>query len=119
MVKLTSRQYAQMTGEKAQNKYRNTRVETPDGKFDSERELDRWAQLRIMERAGLISGLRRQVKYPLRVEGVLIGVYIADFVYADTAGDIVVEDAKGVRTAVYLLKKKLVLALYGVAIKEV
>ena len=68
-----------------------------------------------MERAGIISGLERQVKYELQPKyrngnDQLIRAinYVADFEYIDNAsGRLVIEDVKGQRTAVYKLKKKL------------
>ncbi len=103
--------------------------------FDSKGELARWEELRLLERAGEISGLRRQIKYPLVVNGVDLGSYVADFVYvrmapfqwpkgllvpsdAHSLPTVVVEDFKGVRTPAYRLKKKLMLALHGIEIFE-
>ncbi len=86
--------------------------------FDSKGELVRWEELRLLERAGEVSELRRQVKYPLDVGGVKVGSYTADFSYLDCRGRHVVEDFKGVRTPVYRLKAKLMLALYGIKIHE-
>lgn len=94
--------------------------------FDSKGELARWEELRLLERAGEIFELRRQVKYPLVVNGVSLGSYEADFVYCvpillhppGSPTMMVVEDFKGVRTPVYRLKAKLVLALYGIKIHE-
>ncbi len=95
-------------------KYKNR----PTAGRQSKREANREAQLTLMLREGLISDLRMQVPYPLVVEGVKIGVFIADFVYEEN-GIIVVEDAKGRRTKVYNIKKKLMLALYKITIREV
>ncbi len=86
--------------------------------FDSKGELARWEELRLLERAGEVSELRRQVRYDLAVEGVKVGTYVADFSYLDHKGRHVVEDFKGVRTPVYRLKKKLMLAIYGIHIHE-
>lgn len=91
--------------------------------FDSKGELSRWEELRLLERAGEVSELRRQVKYPLVVNGVDLGSYVADFVYVDertllVGGRQVVEDFKGVRTPAYRLKKKLMLAIHGIEIFE-
>lgn len=86
--------------------------------FDSKGELARWEELRLLERSGEVSELRRQVEYPLVVGGVKIGSYVADFTYLDHRGRHIVEDFKGVRTPVYRLKAGLVLALYGIEILE-
>lgn len=99
--------------------------------FDSKGELARWEELRLLERAGEIQDLRRQVRYELVVNRVRVGVYVADFEYIQwrSLGGMrgvpfpplparVVEDFKGVRTPAYRLKKKLMLALYGIEILE-
>ena len=106
-------------------KYRNIKVKTAEGQFDSKKEFERWNELKLMEDAGVISDLKRQVKYTLvppqeaengRKERAV--VYIADFVYKE-AGKPVVEDAKGVKTRDYIIKRKLMLYIYGIAIQEV
>lgn len=102
--------------------------------FDSKGELARWEELRLLERAGEVSELRRQVKYPLVVNGVNLGSYVADFVYikmvpfpwpkglevpdARFLPTAIIEDFKGVRTPVYRLKAKLMRALHGIKILE-
>lgn len=95
--------------------------------FDSRREAIRYRELTLLERAGKISGLQRQVKYLLLPAQKVAGKtaeravsYIADFVYRDAStGETVVEDVKGVRTEVYKLKRKLMLFAHGIQIKEV
>jgi hypothetical protein len=57
------------------------------------------------------------VRYPLEVNGVPVATYVADFVYSE-AGREVVEDAKGVLLDVYKIKRKLMLALHGIEIRE-
>ena len=84
------------------SKYRSQRVTTEDGTFDSKAELARWGELKLFERGNLITGLRRQVAYPIAVNGKPICKYVADFVYHEH-GKLVVEDVKGVITAVYRL----------------
>ncbi len=111
------------------NKYGARKVTAPDGqKFDSQKEYHRWCELRLLERAGRITDLARQVKYVLipsqkGKDGKTIEKecsYWADFVYFDTAtGEFVVEDAKGVKTEAYKIKKKLMLWVHGIRIKEV
>jgi hypothetical protein len=107
-------------------KYRNLRCEAPDGqRFDSVRECEYYLQLKARERAGEIAGLRRQVRYwlmapaPSRHSYNVVSYYIADFVYQDAAGVTHVVDAKGLRTQVYLLKKKWLELQDGVVIEEV
>lgn len=122
-------------------KYHNRKVTVDGITFDSQKEAVRFQELRLLERAGAISELRRQVKYILipaqREEssetfkkGSKKGLlkpgrvieqecsYIADFVYFQD-GKTVVEDAKGVRTPEYIIKRKLMLLNYGIKIKEV
>lgn len=101
-------------------KYGNVK-EVVDGiKFDSGAEARRYGQLKLMEAAGVISGLFAhgpECVFLLHVNGVKVGEYRADFVYQE-AGERVVLDVKGVRTAVYRLKKRMVAAEYGIDIKE-
>lgn len=106
-------------------KYRNEKVTIGGLKFDSKKEGARWGALCVLERAGKISDLRRQVRIPLlgrdgliRSEKGRVLVYVADFVYRLPDGSEVVEDAKGFRTKEYILKRA-VLAAQGVNIKEV
>lgn len=118
------------------SKYHNKRS---DG-FDSQKERNRWDELRIMEMGGIIHDLRRQVKFVLiptqrefttelytkgRNKGRLKPgkvlenecSYYADFVYVQD-GKTIVEDCKGYRTADYIIKRKLMLKEYGIRIYE-
>lgn len=70
-----------------------------------------------MERTGLISNLKRQVRFIIAVNGHKICTYIADFTYTEN-GIEVTEDVKGYPTPEYRLKKKLMLAVHGVEIRE-
>jgi hypothetical protein len=93
--------------------------------FDSQAEARRYGQLKLLERAGEISQLRLQVQYILlertRIHGKYVQPksYVADFVYVDKDGKEVVEDVKGFRTAVFMLKRHLMKAMYGIEIQEV
>lgn len=109
-------------------KYRNRKVKTAAGDvFDSAREHGRYRVLQLMERAGEISGLRRQVSYQLipsqrRADGVCERAvsYVADFVY-EQGGITVVEDLKSPPTRklpAYVLKRKLMLHVHGITLKE-
>ena len=103
------------------NKYGAKKVKTLDGQvFDSQKEYRRCIELQLLERAGKISDLQRQVKYELipKQKGERACTYVADFVYRDSDGNIVVEDTKGVRTDAYKMKRKLMLHKYGITIKE-
>lgn len=120
-------------------KYKNSKVTTEDGiVFDSRKEYNRYCELKMMETSGIITNLQRQVKYiliPTQREPDTVGArggihkgkviekecaYYADFVYqlANT-GETVVEDAKGMRTTEYKIKRKLMLYVHHIRIKEV
>lgn len=111
------------------SKYRNTKTVVDGETFDSQKEANRYCELRLMQRAGEISELRRQVVFtlipPLYEEGKCAEravKYVADFVYVDKAtGKTVVEDVKSdpTRTPDYIIKRKLLLYRYGIRIKEV
>lgn len=100
------------------NKYRNVPTEVDGIIFQSKKESERYGQLKLLSRAGKISNLDLQVKFPLRIEGVHVCNYIADFCYDDEQGNVIVEDCKGVRTKEYRLKAKLMLAVYRIKILE-
>lgn len=102
------------------NKY-HARATTVNGlRFASQKEADRYQELRLLEQAGAILGLAVHPSWELIVNGVKIGKYTSDFAYTDRAtGAPVVEDTKGVRTRDYVLRKKLMLALYEIEIVEV
>lgn len=99
------------------NKYRNKKVEIDGIVFDSKKEAKRYGDLKLLERAGQIRDLTLQVRMPLEVNGQKVCTYISDFRYQDR-GQTVYEDCKGIRTPVYLLKRKLVKAILGVEILE-
>jgi hypothetical protein len=101
-------------------KYHNQKTLLQGIQFDSRKEAARYQELMLLERAKVICHLELQPRYNLIVNGCKLGFYKADFRYEVSAtGEEIVEDVKGVRTAVYCLKKKLVKALYGVEITEV
>lgn len=108
------------------SKYRNKKT-LVDGKvFDSKREAERYAELCLMQRGGLIADLRCQVPFELvpaqrDAKGKLVErpvKYIADFVYLDQ-GEMVVEDVKGKATREFIIKRKLMLERHGIRIQEV
>jgi hypothetical protein len=102
------------------SKYHNKPTEQNGIQFDSCKEANRYQELLLLEKAGLVRNLELQPRYDLVVNGCKVGYYKGDFRYEDVAtGKSITEDVKGVRTAVYMLKKKLVKALYGVDIIEV
>ena len=119
------------------NKYNAVKTEAHGKIFDSAHEAERYGELLILARAGEISDLKTQVKYvlvPAKREpdktgprgGIKKGkviereiAYFADFVYKTKDGTEIVEDAKGCREKSYKLKRKLMLAVHGIKIKEV
>jgi hypothetical protein len=92
------------------------------GKYASGAEARRAGELKLLERAGKIENLGEQVKYEIipKQDGERAAHYIADFVYTDTTTGLdIVEDVKGVRTKEYILKRKLMLLVHGIKIREV
>lgn len=121
------------------NKYHNHKVKRDGESFDSKKEMRRYAELQIMQSAGMISGLQRQKKFVLipaqrepdtvgkrggRIKGKVIErevVYYSDFFYYTKEGDAVVEDVKSeaTKTPQYILKRKMLLYVHGIRIREV
>jgi len=104
------------------SKYHNRKTLVDGIQFDSQKEANRYQELLLLERAGLIRDIELQPRYDLVVNEHKIGFYRADFRYEVVATSILmVEDVKSpaTKTAVYCLKKKLVKALYGREIIEV
>ena len=102
------------------NKYGARKLTAPDGQvFDSVKEFHRWGVLRLLERAGKVQNLQRQVKFELipKQDGERACTYVADFVYMEN-GKQVVEDCKGFKTDAYKMKRKLMLWVHGIKIKE-
>lgn len=119
------------------NKYNARKVKVDGIVFASQKEADRWRELKLLERAGKITDLKRQVPFlliPTQREfcggidkkgrlkkGKVLErkcSYYADFVYMQD-GKQIVEDAKGKRTDEYVIKRKLMLFLQGIRIREV
>lgn len=98
------------------NKYRNVRTVVDGLKFDSKAEAARYGELKLLDKAGQIYALQRQRRWPLRVDGVKVSTYISDFDYMDANDRQVVEDVKGMETAVFKLKRKMFEAQYGLKI---
>lgn len=103
------------------NKYGNRKING----FDSVREYNRWNELKLLERAGKIQGLERQVPFELiptqRDENGKVVfraiTYHADFTYWQN-GKFIVEDAKGFKTKEYIMKAKLMYYFRHIKIKE-
>lgn len=106
-------------------KYRNKKVTIDGIVFDSKREAKRYTELKLLEKAGQIQGLELQKEYVLIPSQKINGrvaeravKYKADFVYTEN-GKTIVEDTKGVRTKDYIIKRKLLLYVHGIRIKEI
>ena len=121
------------------SKYHSKKVTVDGITFDSRKEANRYKELSLLEKAGTISNLRRQVRYQLlppaweeyerysdktgkRLKNgrrcVEKGVtYVADFVYRRGL-ETIVEDCKGHRTREYIIKKKLMRYFYGIEVQE-
>lgn len=121
------------------SKYRSRKITKNGNTFDSLKEYRRFCELVLLERAGRIQNLERQVKFVLipaqyerferysektgkRLKDGIRKLeqevsYIADFVYQED-GKQIVEDVKGFRTADYILKRKMMLYFHGIKIKE-
>jgi len=126
-------------------KYRNRKTVVDGIVFDSAKEAIRYQELKMLQKAGVIQNLRLQVPYEIIPEqreasdevyskgpkkgqpkpGKILErkvEYIADFVYTEN-GQTVVEDVKGYRDGgsykVFVLKRKLMLQVYGISVKEI
>ena len=107
------------------NKFNAVKTTIDGIKFHSRKESMRYTQLKIYEKGGLITDLRLQVSYELIPKLVINGKteraikYIADFVYFDTVHKVeVVEDVKGFKDRVYLLKYRLMKLIHNIDIKQ-
>lgn len=110
-------------------KYRNRKTQIENIIFDSQKEAQRYCELKLLEKKSEISQLQRQVPFELIPAEVGADtkklrsiVYLADFVYLtekDGVSQKHIEDVKGVKTAVYRLKKRLMWHLYRINIEEV
>ena len=102
----------------AYNKYRNVKTTIDGIKFDSKAEASRYTELKLLEKAGEITDLKLQPRFILqhnfkhKNKTVRAITYMADFQYSENGKEIV-EDVKGVETAVFKIKKKMFLNIYG------
>lgn len=136
--RMSREEYTALLNRKKRNKYHARTASVNGIMFDSRKEADRYSELLLLQAAGVITDLRRQVPFELipvqkdegritksgrQLPGKTIErpcVYIADFVYRDVkSGEDVVEDVKGVRTQAYRIKRKLMLYRFGIRIREI
>lgn len=117
---------------KKKSKYRNVKVVVDGEKYDSIKESKRGSVLKLLEKKGFISELKRQVRFSwIDITHTLLSTetntveyktkkkktYIADFTYIKD-NEFIVEDVKGFKTDVYLAKKKIMKQLYNIDILE-
>jgi hypothetical protein len=104
----------------SKSKYRNQKVTVGTQNFDSKAEARRYGELVVLQRAGMISELKLQEKFTLigKQKGERAASYIADFTYRER-GELVVEDVKGMKTREYVLKRKLMLFVHNIRIREI
>ena len=126
------------------NKYGARKAKINGNIFDSRKEARRYTELRLLERAGKIKDLELQKPFeliPAQYEAIPTGEYYktgerkgqpkfknvciekavtykADFCYK-VNGKLVVEDTKGFKTKEYIIKRKLMLHIHGIKIKEI
>lgn len=106
------------------NKYGAKPVVDHGLRFDSTGEFKRWCDLVMLQKAGNITDLKRQVSFDLAVNGVEICRYIADFVYSEHLplhgiSQRVVEDfkSKATMTPIFSIKRKLMKACHGIEVR--
>jgi hypothetical protein len=101
------------------SKYHNIPKRVDGILFHSGKEARRYVELRSMEKAGVIRDLETQPRYRLDHNGVHICDYLADFRYYDNERRRqIVEDVKGIRTQIYVIKARLMEALLGIEVEE-
>jgi hypothetical protein len=101
------------------SKYHNKRVQYDGRWFDSKKECDVYKKFALALKGGSIKALECQKRYEIIVEGMPVCTYVADFVVTWPDGKVEVFDAKGFKTKEYLLKRKLMKAVYDINIVEV
>lgn len=122
----------------AKSKFHNKKTTVDGITFDGRKEASRYCELKLLERAGQIQNLELQKAFELipaqyetyerygkKGQRLKDGkrciekscIYKADFCYTEN-GEFVVEDSKGFRTKDYIIKRKLMLYIHGIRIKE-
>jgi hypothetical protein len=102
------------------SKYRNKKTTVDGIKFDSKREAQFYSSLKQLERAGQVSQIELQKRYPLSVNGHAVCSYLADFAFHDAIqGRYRVVDIKGVLTKDFSIKRKLMRAIHGIEVEVI
>lgn len=99
------------------NKYNAVKAKVDGITFDSKKEATRYLELKLLQRCKKVSNLKLQTRFDFAINGIKVCFYKADFEYIEN-GKRVIEDSKGKRTAVYIIKKKLMKAIYDIDIFE-
>lgn len=119
MTTLSAAEYRAALAKPGRHKYGAKRYTSHDGiRHPSIKQGTRWEELLLLQKAGTIERLRREVRYPLLVNGEEIGAYVADHVYLENK-KLIVEDCKGVQTALFRWKAKHFKVQYGMSIRIV
>lgn len=116
---ITPQQFKELAFKPKNSKYRNKITEVEGIKFHSKKEAKRYSHLSLLLRDGKITDFKRQVKYPIIINGVKICDYVADFVVTYPSGTVVVEDVKGLVLPMFKIKAKLMEVVNGIKIKLV
>ncbi len=107
---------------KPYSKYRSKPTFYNGLRFHSKKECERYKQLLLLEKGGIISKLQCQTRFPISVNGYVICTYVADFTYTEKGKDrFTVEDVKSDMTrklSTYIIKKKLLFATQRISILE-
>jgi len=105
---LSREQFRTLSAKPKRSKFGAVRTTVDGITFASKLEAARWGQLKLLERAGEIRQLRRQVRHQLiGYTGEPVCAYVSDFDYVTRFGLPVTEDTKGVITPVFRIKSAL------------
>lgn len=116
--RISAAEFRKATGKRS--KYGNRKVVVDGITFDSKREADYYAELKIRERAGEVDDIRLQEPFVLAFQGCLICTYRADFTFYDRRERRQrVVDTKGFITPEFRLKAKMMRALLGIEVEIV
>lgn len=97
-----------MAWNRSRAKYGNRKVALDGITFDSKKEAQRYTELKLLEKAGKITGLQLQREFEL----IPAQREHTNEIYEKGPN-------KGMRTKEYIIKRKLMLYKYGIRIKEV
>lgn len=115
---MTPKELQELLKKQKTNKYSAKKCVVNGITFASQKEGKRYTDLLLLQRAGEISQLKLQQRIKIFINDEYVCTYIADFTYYDRQGKFVVEDAKGLRLPIYILKKRLLLITQGIEILE-